>query len=366
MPNQRDDPDRFFPSIAYQISTQVKPFADILDEKVSIDPSILKKNIKLQFQELIVLPFLELRKRGVEVPERVVIIDGLDECRDDRAQCIIIDLIATAVREHGEQLPFLWAFFSRPEPHIVQTLSSETFAPLFWTTTLPVSRELDGEIELYIRGEFENIRKRVPSSPDAVWPSNDNISELVEKTAGLYVYASTAMKYIGDPDALDPKELLNDVLSLRPRKPSSANAPTPTADLDSLYTFIMRRIPSHVLPITQQILLLNSDLNIFKYYDGFSTLSNIMGLELSPTIAALSKLHSVLTIPERTFWKLSFHHASFMEFLLDANRSSLEFCIRQPQHYTSLVKKALVFIESFEASEVPTRELSTIHNPSRH
>lgn len=350
MPNQRDDPDRFFPSIAYQISMQNKLFADLLNAKIGADPSILTKTIQLQFQELIVSPTLELREQGVEISEKVVIIDGLDECRDNRAQCLIIELISTAVREYGERLPFLWAFFSRPEPHILETFSSETISPFFWKKSVFVSRELDKEIELYLRGEFENIRKRkhIPSSSDTPWPSDEDISKLVDKTDGLYVYASTVTKYIGDPDALDPRDRLETIISLRLHRPFSSNVLRPTAELDSLYTLVMRRIPPHILPLTQQILLLNNDPTGFK---AFSVMLEILGLSLLSATTALSKLHSVLVVPDDDSGSLKFHHASFMEFLWDITRSGPGLCIELPQHYERLLKRGLLFIEGFE--EIP-------------
>lgn len=354
-PNQRDDPDRFFPSIAYQLSTQIESFAKILDQKIYADPSVLTKTIERQFQELIVAPFLELRDQGVEIPEKTVIVDGLDECRDDRAQCAIVEVIATAVQEHGKRLPFLWAFFSRPEPHIVNAFSSGAVSPLLWTTTLPVSRELDGEVELYLRGDFENIRKRrdISSAPNDPWPSDEDVLKLVDKSAGLYVYASTAMKYVGDPDALDPMERLNAVLSLSPQR--RANDPLrPTASLDSLYILIMQRIPSHILPLTRQIILLSLELDNFKCQDGLLTVCEILGLGFPSVLAALSKLHSVLVIPKRDFLALRFHHASFTEFLLDVDRSGVEFCIRHSELYGILLKRVLVFIEGFEAWELPS------------
>jgi len=50
--------------------------------------------------------------------DKMVIIDGLDECNGNRAQSKIMELVAKLVIEHGDKIPLLWAFFSRPESHI--------------------------------------------------------------------------------------------------------------------------------------------------------------------------------------------------------------------------------------------------------
>lgn len=344
-PNQGVDPDRFFPSIAYQISTRVEPFANILDEKIRRNPSILTKTIQVQFRELIVAPMLELEEKGVKVEDRLVIIDGLDECGDERAQRVVIELIAAVVRDYGERLPLVWAFFTRPEPHIVQTFSSETASPLTRVTVLPVSREIDGEIELYLRGEFENIRKRhhhlsSGASFNAPWPSDDDIAILLIMSCGLFIYAATVMKFIADPDVLDPREHLGVVLSLRSRKTSPVDKhPSPIADMDALYTLIMRRIPAKVLPVTLCILLLWSQfmaLPPLKPHAQIDRICHILGIDFHSFAVAVAKLHSVLAISDN---KLKFYHASFLEFLADLNRSGPNFCIHQPQHYKLLAER---------------------------
>lgn len=364
-PNQIDDPDRFFPSIAYQIATKVKPFADILDERICNDLSMLTKTMEVQFRELIVLPFLELKERGVLVQERVVIIDGLDECKEEPAQCVIVELIATAVRDHGGDLPLVWSFFSRPEPHIVQTFSAEAIFPFVWTMSLPVSREVDKEIELYIRGQFKNISKRIyhlPPYTDDTWPSEPQISALLHKSAGLFVHASTAMKYVDDPEASDPKGRLDEVVSssLCLPKPFAVAGSSPTAEIDSLYTLIMRRIPPHVLPTTQQILLLTHYQQ--PHSSGAFDLTwevVVLGLSAPSVMIALSKLRSVLAVDETSF-SMTFHHASFIEYLRDVNRSGPEFCITQPQQYGTLLKRILSSL-GLQAGTSVAGELQYLH-----
>lgn len=228
-PNQVDDPDRFFPSIAFQLSTKNKLFSGILNEKIREDPSLLSKTIDVQFQELIVAPLVELKKQSGEMQDRLVIIDGLDECESDDEQCVIVDVIATAIREHGENLPLLWAFFSRPEPHIVRTFASDHVSSLCWSTTLPVSHEVDEDIRLYLQCAFENIQKRRQSNhanfpSDTPWPSEEDITALVHMSGGLFAYPATVVKFVGDPKVWDVKEQLRVVLSLRSgNDPSTSN-----------------------------------------------------------------------------------------------------------------------------------------------
>lgn len=364
-PDQIVKPEYFFPSIAHQISTKIELFADILDQKIRKDPSLLSKALEVQFQELVVAPLLELEKRNVAVQDRLVIVDGLDECSKDNAQCTIVQAIAAAIRKHGDKLPLLWAFFSRPEPHIVSKFTSSDISPLCLSITLPISRDTDGDIRLYLRDGLESIRKRshniiLPFDPP--WPSENDITALVNRSAGLFVQAATLVKLIGDPDVLDPEEQLKEALSHR-----STNSPM--GDLDALYALIMRQIPRNILPFTLMVLLLfyEQPPAWLSWSRVVPIVANLVGLNFHSFTNALSKLHSVLKFdfdppppffdaeprqPTMVPWTVHFYHVSFMEFLSDPKRCGEEFWIHNPQLYTLLAKRNMDFLSRvFQAHE---------------
>jgi hypothetical protein len=60
----QNNPQCFFPTIAYQIATQFPDYHDLLNEKIQRDSMIVHKVMQTQFWELIVLPLQELMKRG--------------------------------------------------------------------------------------------------------------------------------------------------------------------------------------------------------------------------------------------------------------------------------------------------------------
>ena len=118
-----DDPLQFFTTIAYQLSTKIDEYRKALDLRIQCNPALLTKELDTQFCELIIELFLELAGQNVDVQDRTVIIDGLDECNGDPAQSKIMELVAKSVMEHGDKIPLLWAFFSRPELHIDDAFS---------------------------------------------------------------------------------------------------------------------------------------------------------------------------------------------------------------------------------------------------
>jgi hypothetical protein len=351
------DPARFFTTIAHQLSTQINEYRAILETKVRLNPALPTKALDIQLQELIVAPFLELNKSNAPKQPRAVIVDGLDECDGDSPQSEIIKLVAESVTKHGSRIPLLWLFFSRPERHIDDAFSDELTSPLCWKVELPVSRDQDGEIRIYLQG---HLRRGVSSSSAPLWPSDEDLDKLVEMVAGLFIYASCIVKYIMDPEALSPQRQLQDVLSLHSRLPTTFNS-NPIARLDELYRMVMSHIPRNLLPIAQQILLLHNEIQRVSNLP-VRSLGNILGLTFQELETSLSKLRCVLTLrpyhndrymfEPQSEWpgstRLFFFHASFMEFLLDRRRSN-EFCLDEQFHWAALATRGLRLIKSMYA-----------------
>jgi hypothetical protein len=158
-----------------------------------------------QFDSLIVGPLQALARQGKAVGQKVVFVDGLDECEDTRAQEDIIKLIGASVRTNST--PFRWAIFSRAEPHIRSTFEDELIAPPTRIVELPIrSPDDDLEVEIYLR-------------------------------------------YIDLSKALRLEEPLHDVFNS-----VSHSGSGPFARLDAFYMLIMQRIPQSILPSAQLLL----------------------------------------------------------------------------------------------------------------
>ncbi|KAF5353299.1 hypothetical protein D9756_007942 [Leucocoprinus leucothites] len=114
---------KFILTIAYQLSTQLPEYRTLLDAKIRQDRSLLyHKRMATQFKELILDPFRELGRTGIDIRRRIpIFVDALDECDTITAQHEMVQLVASAT----EKLPhtFCWAFFSRPETHIEEAFS---------------------------------------------------------------------------------------------------------------------------------------------------------------------------------------------------------------------------------------------------
>ena len=364
---------RLFTTIAYQLTTSLPDYRAAVDDKTSKDHTIVHKKISSQFKALIIEPLQELEKQGKRVQPKAVFIDGLDECMGEEAQAEIIEVIASSVRTRST--PFRWAIFSRAEPRIVSTFSQDTIASITHFVELPISREADGEIELYLRGEFKNIlRRRNCLHLLSSWPTDDDIRKLVDAAAGMFAHPSAVLRQIGYPSDYQFHERLESVLGAL-SQPEKQPSTSPISQLDALYVHIMSQIPERILPSAQLFLSYAARgdntlslsvaltcgllrLSEYTFRDICHYLHAVIAYEAS--FDPLSSINSRVDLtrsfldqgqwfhPEFSFlyhlWSihgfLRFYHKSFYDFLRDPARSG-PFCITTPAIYYKLIDQMI-------------------------
>ncbi|XP_006464022.1 hypothetical protein AGABI2DRAFT_145174 [Agaricus bisporus var. bisporus H97] len=388
-PNRHNDPDKFFTSIAYQLATRLRPatslYGSVLEEVVRRDPSILTKSPAVQFRELIAAPLLDIlsgqSQERVPVSDAplqrhqraVIIIDGLDECAGTEAQCKILRIISQATLDYPD-LPLVWAVFSRPEPHIELTI--KRFAPLWWNVSLPISQSTYKDIEIYLIDNFARIQKQYQlTSPGYAvddWPSEKQIKTLTDRSAGLFIYAATIVRFFDDPRLVErEKQLYNLLLPTSIRQQSaSATANSPLTQLDSFYTLVMNHIPHHNLSYTRNILFILAN----ELYTGSLTvnrISNLLGYSISTTLSVINSLRSVLVLenevgssegkspqyqPQKEV-KIAAYHYSFIEYLRTPQRSG-QFCVFDDECRIFWSQRCLQIISEFNTSDIEAISLS--------
>ncbi|KAF9443196.1 hypothetical protein P691DRAFT_427602 [Macrolepiota fuliginosa MF-IS2] len=313
--NRRDNPQRLFTSIAYQWASKRRPYAEILKSTIHDDPTIVDKEIPHQFHHLFVSPLQELSAGGGDIPERVVIIDGLDECAGETAQQAIIDIIAVSIRD--DTTPFVWIFCSRLEPHLVATFNSPGVSAVTHQEELTVSRDIDNEVSKYLTDELARIAGE--HGLPLPWPRERDVGTLINLSGGLFIYANTVVRFIGDRNSLGPQDQLQTVLALA-TSVAKEYSEHPLSELDLFYLLILQRIPTKILRAVQQILLATT----VPYVGGRAYwISKLLGLSLLQFHTACRALHSVMKVKED---RIVFYHASFMDFMKDHRRSK-QFCI---------------------------------------
>lgn len=169
----------------------------------------------------------------------------------------------------------------------------------------------------------------------------------MKKSGGIFVYASTVLKYIDDEDYL-PATLLEHVLSLSPGR-------GPFADLDRLYRRILMACPEDhrttLLHIFGFSFLRNPAFE--ETYDIF-LIEAILGLSQGEVAIVLRRMHSILTIMEiGSKYTIRFLHASFGDFIFNKERSG-QFFIDRERENLFLAMQCLDYI-SHRKTEEPHR-----------
>jgi hypothetical protein len=275
----------------------------------------------------------------------VVILDGLDECESEDAQLEIIEMITNALRTSPD-LPLRWLILSRPEAHLKDAFLKLTDCG---REELVIDAECRDDVEKYTRGRITQIKERFQKLISPGWPPEAEVEELLEAVAGLFVLAATCLNYISDPEEADPQSQLDDLLSFL-RRSHDIVSRNPLAALDLLYSRILENIPSAVFKTTWRIMAhmsLKGRIDDRDRLHSAQTLANFLKLEQRAFYKALRGIHSVVIVPDledAPHSPVRFHHASFQDFLLDANRCG-KFVIDKQQALFEIIKSGISWAE---------------------
>ncbi|KIL57814.1 hypothetical protein M378DRAFT_171332 [Amanita muscaria Koide BX008] len=300
-----NDGNRLFTTLAWQLAISIPTIKDHISHMLNKRPDLPTKNVETQFEELIVQPLLALNRTSAMPKNSVIIIDGIDECRDERLQQRILKVIGTAVKNPNFPLRFLIS--SRPEAHIEETINR--FEPPILRIDL-ASRLHDAnrDVEHYLRSEFARIAAERGLDP-MIWPGQDIVQRLVFMSAGQFLYATDVIRLVGDADndALTQLDII-----FGPKPPHTTS---PFARLDQAYLEILQRQPDQDFLKTFLVLLVDCcSTSRDNPRDDDAMLMGISRVDLG---RKLRRMRSILKFEPY----IDVHYPSFVEFLQDPSRS---------------------------------------------
>ncbi|KAF9443939.1 hypothetical protein P691DRAFT_839705 [Macrolepiota fuliginosa MF-IS2] len=231
------------------------------------------------------------------------------------AQRTIVQIVAESIRNNTT--PFIWLICSRLEPHLIATFKSPQISAMTHQEELMVSRAIDNEITKYLTDELAKIG--MEHDIPVPWPCERDMGTLVNLSGGLFIYANTVVRFIGDHNSLGPEDQLRAVVALA-TSVAKASSEHPLSELDFFYLLIMQRVPAKILQTVQWILLAT---NVPAVEIDVKRNRQLLGLSPSQLQTACRTLHSVMKVEADD---IVFYHASFMDFMQDPQRSR-QFCI---------------------------------------
>ncbi len=280
----------------------------------------------------------------------LVIFDGLDECEDRNERRIVLKTIFEAVPRLRHRLKFLIA--SRPEFDIQSFFELVDIKNHVNIVELQADARAYDDVRRYLQDSFCQVKQthplRATFKPD--WPSTQSIEELVEKSSGHFIYASTIIKYIDSPYAR-PTRRLEEILGLH------TTSRSPYANLDVLYNNILtsgsskldRRLFMDILSTA-----LVGSLVDYVTYDAFILarsdrfVESLLSLEPGEVLLAFIDLKSLVLLEETSIYtpsssrvsRIKFSHNSFVDFLCNPSRAK-EFYVDIRQGYATLAQLCL-------------------------
>ncbi|KAJ6490009.1 hypothetical protein C8R45DRAFT_201495 [Mycena sanguinolenta] len=311
-----------FATIAYQLALSVEWLRTPISQIVEKDPSIVVRSLATQMKTLVCDPC-----RAHTYPDSVaILIDGLDECEGHDIQQEILHAIRNSSLNHP--IPFRFIVASRPEPHIREVFESPVYVAKYRSFNVEQSFH---DVWKYLSDEFSRIHHEHSTMADVPlpWPSRRVLETLVDKSSGHFIYAATIIKFIDDKN-YRPMQRLAIVLDGNQASESIFGG------LDQLYMNILRSSPRQAELVPILCAILHFELQP-------PSIDELFGLSNGEALLLLRGLHSVLQgLPSHSWGEktISFHHASFQDFLNDPDRSH-NFHVGSVDHRVDLARRFL-------------------------
>ena len=346
----------FVSTLAYQISLTMPMTRPYIESAVREDPHIFTRTLEAQCRALIIGPITSvIASTAVAVDHpRILLIDGLDECLDDRKQYPDeqkqIEILRT-LHWILTQLPIPCGLLiaSRPEHHI-QTAFDMQLNEISSSIMLNDEYDADLDIRIFYLSKFRQIRQHHPMRsylPSTEWPSLQHIDELTCRACGQFIYASTVVKFVSTSKRI-PSSQLNIILD-----GDTCSDSKPFEALDRLYSLIFMAIHSEDLPSTLRVLgvlLLGRSKGtrshrISPYYFPPAFWDCFLGLPYGEVERLMLGLESILSVRGSEGQFFRFYHASLQDFLFDSSRSG-QFFIDKNVIYEDMARRSIVHLYS--------------------
>ena len=319
----RDFEDRsnlhfIFPTLSFQLAHKYPDFRSSFVSLLRSNPDVAHESLCSQMQKLIAEP---LRKTGVST---VIVIDALDECKDDEPSSAILSVLGRFVQEIPEVKFFITG---RPESRIktgfrLPLLVDSTHVFVLHDVYPPL---VENDIRIFLKHDLSELGRRRQLER---WPSDEHIEILCRRAAGFFVYAAATVKFL-DSNTHLPERRLDVILKL----PESTVLEGKTrfnhwSTLDSLYTSILQaafseedpEVDSKVRTTVGAVVMVVNPLPP-------SAIAELVGLEHREVTLYLELVQSLLAVDEGSGRCVQPFHKSFPDFITDPSRCHPRFSV---------------------------------------
>jgi hypothetical protein len=302
------------PTLAYQLGKSTC-LRDRICAAVQFDDDVGVRPVRVQAKKLLQDTLTPLPS---DLPPCIlIVVDALDECKEDAKQVHGGDLIPVLLALLKD-IPFVRLFLtSRRESSIERLLSRKTVFKA--TRAFVLHRDIakdtvQADIERYIRDELAQFQEDVVD--DVEFPTDSQVRTLVERANGLFIYARTALEYISAPDGQPERRIMALI------KANRGSASHQYGRLDDLYTHILRDAHTLNMSGTASLQATLHTLVLLLQELSAEAIASVAGVDEDDCRSHLRRLSAVLNYQHGSVEAVRMMHSSFADFMLDPNRCS--------------------------------------------
>lgn len=330
----------FVTTIATQLASKIPGVKKHIIKVVDRIPDICDLSLAYQWEHLVLKPLSNI-SIGLKQSRRILIVDALDECDSNDVEKIL-QLFSG---HHALDDAHLRVFITSRSDAIESKIENILTGYCKWF----LDKADESVISLFIKDQFDKIRKDYHESPD--WPGEEKIHKLCKKADGLFLYASTVCRFIGEHAAL-VKERLDLILTTN----------NTTKSLYKIYATVLEEsLPKNCHDRTELKHLHKKFHNVvgslIVLFDELPllNLAKLIEKEEKDINLALTNLGSVIDIPDRPDRAIKLLHPSFRGFLVDKRsaqffvdreKGSAQFLVNSGSAHRYLFRKCLQIMET--------------------
>ena len=310
---EANNASKFVGTLANQLAFTSPQLRNCICDAISEHRGAVRQGLRNQWKEFIRGPLS--RTKFKRRPTMSFVIDALDECSSDDDIRLLLQLFV----EVGDIENVDLGVFVTSRPEITIRLGFKTMPEIIHCDLdlrdIP-PETVQHDISVYLRQEltFIGLEQGLGN-----WPLEADLQRLVQKAGCLFIYASTACRYIGDK-SWDPAERFSSILENNSADDGS------TTQLDTMYTQVLQvsliegRSPGEIKKLCDRFKLVVASLVILFDELSISSLAHLLSLPVRSVETCLSSLHSLLDISTSLDTSIRLLHPSFRDFLLDKTR----------------------------------------------
>ena len=295
------DVRRILPTLARLMAGKSPEFATALAEQLGRVDRVASKPVHEQIGPLLREPLSALAQSHRPI---VFLIDALDELSDERELAQLLQLIV----DFQSNVRVKFILMSRPETHIRRTpITNPEHNKILKLHELDLVN-VQHDIHLDISRTLAEFAK------GSTWYTDADVDTLVRLSNGLFIFASTALRYVLDPDDDEGRRS-----RLLRATSAVAQGTAATSSLDSMYELVVTDASRSSTIDTEELEQLKLNLACILTTRSSITvqaLADLMKLKPSMLRSSLRRLYAVVHLPNGDDVPgLRALHVSFADYL---------------------------------------------------